>query len=410
MRAEPMRIAYVVKRYPRFSETFIVNEILAHEAAGVAVEVFALYPPNDTHFQDAIARVRAPVTYLTAEGLRAADLWGAIQQAGAEVPGLWNHLDLGRGSDARAVYQGALLARELRRRRITHVHAHFATIAAEVARLGATWAGVPYSVTAHAKDIFHESVTSLGLRRVLGDAARVVTVSNHNVDHLTSEVGLDARSVTRIYNGLDLSRFAWQAPRPDLPPHIISVGRFVEKKGLADLVQACALLRSRGVAHRCTLVGGGPLEGSLRDLVAKLGLEEVVHFAGPRPQAEVIAMVRGASLFAAPCRVADDGDRDGLPTVLLEAMALGTPVVATDVVGIPEIVRHGDTGLLVPEGDIDALATAFAQLLGAPSQRMRLSAGARSLIEASFDVERNAAALRDVFATGRHSRQYARAS
>jgi colanic acid/amylovoran biosynthesis glycosyltransferase len=410
MRAEPMRVGYVVKRYPRFSETFIVNEILAHEAAGLDVEVFALYPPNDTHFQDAIARVRAPVTYLTAEGLRAADLWGAIQQAGAEVPGLWSRLELARGSDARAAYQGALLSRAVRRSGITHLHAHFATVAAEVARLAAGWAGIPYTVTAHAKDIFHESVTGVGLRRVLGDAAQVVTVSDHNVGYLRHDVGLEARGVTRIYNGIDLARFAWQAPRPDAPPHIISVGRFVEKKGLHDLVEACGLLRARGVDHRCTLVGSGPLEPSLRALVALRELQETVHFAGPRPQAEVIAMVGGAAVFAAPCRVADDGDRDGLPTVLLEAMALGTPVVATDVVGIPEIVRHGETGLLVPERDVEALAGALAQLLGSPSQRLRLSTGARTLMERSFDVATNAAALRDVFATGRSPLHLARAS
>lgn len=410
MRAESPKVAYVVKRYPRFSETFIVNEILAHEAAGLEVEVFALYPPNDTHFQDAIARVRAPVTYLTAEGLRAADLWGAIQQAGADVPGLWSRLELARGSEARAVYQGALLAREIRRRGITHLHAHFATVAAEVARLAAGWAGVPYTVTAHAKDIFHESVTAVGLRRVLGDAAHVVTVSDHNVEYLTSEVGLDGRAVRRIYNGIDLARFAWQAPTAGGPPHIIFVGRFVEKKGLHDLVEACALLQGRGVDFRCTLVGGGPLEGALRDLVEARGLRDTVQFAGPRPQAEVIAMVGSAAVFAAPCRVADDGDRDGLPTVLLEAMALGTPVVATDVVGIPEVVRHGDTGLLVPERQPEALATALAQLLSTPSLRLRLSTGARALMEQSFDVVANAAAQRELFAAGRPSRHLARAS
>ena len=136
MRADgPTRVAYVVKRYPRFSETFVVNEILAHEAVGLDVEIFSLYPPNDTHFQDAISRVRAPVTYLTAESLRGVDLWSAIECAGNDVPFLWRSLDLARGADARVVYQGAWLAREIRRRGITHVHAHFATASAEVARL-----------------------------------------------------------------------------------------------------------------------------------------------------------------------------------------------------------------------------------------------------------------------------------
>lgn len=395
------RIGYVVKRYPRFSETFIVNEILAHEAAGVEVHVFALYPPNDTHFQDAISRVRAPVTYLTADGLRGADFWSGICDAARDVPAIWSRLDLAAGAEARAVYQGAALAREVSRRGITHLHAHFATVAAEVAGLAALWSGIPYSVTAHAKDIYHESVTAGGLRRVLTGAARVVTVSDHNVAHLVSAVGIERRRVARIYNGLDLSRFAWSAPARPASSRIISVGRFVAKKGLADLVRACALLRDRDIVFTCDLVGTGPEERALRAAVDDLGLHRHVRFPGLRPQAEVIDLVRSATVFAAPCVVAEDGDRDGLPTVLLEAMALGTPVVSTDVVGIPEVVRDGTTGLLVPERSPEALADALGRILGSPALQLELSRGARTLIERDFDVTHNAAQLRGGFGPGR---------
>ena len=401
MRAETApRIAYVVKRYPRFSETFIVNEILAHEAAGTEIEVFALYPPNDTHFQDLISRVRAPVTYLTADGLRGVDLWNAIDAVGAELPWLWRMFYRARGCDARSVYQGVLLAREIRRRGIDHVHAHFATSAAEVARLAAGWARVPFTVTAHAKDIFHDSVTTARLKQVLDGAAQVVTVSDFNVAHLTRAVGLDPVRITRIYNGLDLNRFDYCAP-VDRPARIVSVGRMVPKKGLTDLVRACAILRARGVAFECVLVGGGSDELAIRTLIAKESLQSRVHLTGPLPQQQMMRVVRGAAVFAAPSILADDGDRDGLPTALVEAMALGTPVVSTNVVGIPELVCDDDTGLLVPQRTPDRLADALQRLLESPHLQVRLSHNARERIERDFDIHKTSGAMRALFATPR---------
>jgi colanic acid/amylovoran biosynthesis glycosyltransferase len=397
MRAEPTpRIAYIVKRYPRFSETFVVNEILAHEAAGVAVEIFSLYPPNDTHFQDALSRVRAPVTYLSAEGLRGIDLWSTIDNAATELPFIWRSLNRAHGCDARTVYQGCQLARAIARRGITHVHAHFATIASEVARLGATWAGVPFTVTAHAKDIYHDSVDVARLGHVLGSARSVVTVSDFNLHHLTQCVGVPAHRLTRIYNGLDLERFTYTPP-VDRAPHIVAVGRMVAKKGLDDLVRACALMRERGVAFTCELVGSGDEALRLQQLIAQLSLETHMQLPGPLPQHAVIDAIRSAAVFAAPSVVAGDGDRDGLPTVLLESMALGTPVISTDIVGIPEVVRHDDTGLLVPERSPEALADALQVLLQSPATQRRLASNARALIEREFDIRINTQHLRALF-------------
>jgi colanic acid/amylovoran biosynthesis glycosyltransferase len=397
MRADaPPRIAYVVKRYPRFSETFIVNEILEHEAAGVEVEIFSLYAPNDTHFQDAISRVKAPVTYLTADGLRGIDLWNAIESAASELPAMWRAMATARGCDARTVYQGALLARALVRRGITHLHAHFATSAAEVAMLAASWAEVPFSVTAHAKDIYHESVSPLRLQQVLSAADHVVTVSEFNVAHLVEQVHVDRRRIVRIYNGLDLQRFGY-APPVSRPPRIVSVGRLVAKKGLDDLIRACHLLRTRGVRFECLLIGGGTEEAALRRLIAEHDLAGTVTLCGPMPQHRVIEAVRGAAVFAAPSIVAGDGDRDGLPTVLLEAMALGTPVISTDIVGIPEVVRDDVTGLLVPERSPASLADALEHLLVSPALQRRLASTARALIEQEFDAAQNTQTLRSLF-------------
>jgi colanic acid/amylovoran biosynthesis glycosyltransferase len=394
---EPLRVAYVVKRYPRFSETFIVGEILALEALGVEIEVFSLYHTTDTHFHDTLARVCASVHYLCADNLKAFELWALFEQADAALPNFWNTLEVARGEDIHHVYQAIRLALEVRARGLRHIHAHFASAQTTVARLASRFAGVPYSFTAHAKDIYHKSVSGPDLRRKLEDASSAVTVSDYNLEYLRTAFPSVAHRVRRVYNGLDFERFAYFKPPTD-EVRIVSVGRLVEKKGFFDLIDACAILQGRGQRFECQIVGSGPLEAQLRARIGALGLADRVRLLGPRPQAEVIELVRGATVFAAPCLVAEDGDRDGLPTVLLEAMALGTPCVATDVTGIPEVVRHEDTGLIVPQRDPQTLADALERLLRDREACARLAGHARALIEREFDARQNAARLREVFA------------
>jgi len=389
MNAAP-KIAYVVKRYPRFSETFIVNEILAHEAAGHSVEIISLYPPNDTHFQDAISRVRAPVTYLNAEGLKATELWNALERAAETCPEVWSQLSAARGAEVREVYQAIRLARIIQERGISLLHAHFASTATEVARLAARFTGIPFTFTAHAKDIFHESADATDLRRKLSEASTVITVSEFNVAHLRREFSVVAGNVRRLYNGLHLDRFTFTSPE-QRAPKIISVGRLIEKKGFEVLINACALVAKRGVDFTCDIVGTGEREAALRGQINTLGLTDRVQLVGPRPQTEVIEQVRSAAVFAAPCVVGADGNADGLPTVLLEAMALGTPCVSTDVTGIPEVIRHEDTGLQVAQHDATGLAAALERLLSDKALRVRLATRARLLIEREFNATRNTA-------------------
>jgi glycosyltransferase involved in cell wall biosynthesis len=396
MNAPAPRIAYVVKRYPRFSETFVVNEILAHEAAGHSVEIFSLYPPNDTHFQDTIARVRAPVSYLNADGLKAVELWNELERAADVLPGLWSGLAGVRGAEAREVFQAARLARLARERGIGLLHAHFATTATEVARLAARFARMPFTFTAHAKDIFHESADADDLRRKLAGAVRVITVSDFNVALLQRQFGEAARHVTRLYNGIDLERFTFTPPDVR-QPRIAAVGRLIEKKGFAVSVSACELLAKRNVAFACDIIGAGELEAGLRAQIEWLGLNDHVRLTGPRPQQEIITLVRDAAALAAPCVVGADGNTDGLPTVLLEAMALGTPCVSTDVAGIPEVLHDGETGLQVKQNDPAELATALERLLTGAELRVALAGRARKLIKRDFDVRCNAARQWDWF-------------
>lgn len=392
-----MHIGYVVKRYPRFSETFIVNEILAHERAGVPVQIFAVRRVNESSFQSILGQVRSPVQYISDSTPKAEGLWSAFKAGARALPDFWKNLDDFADEDMPDVLQAVQLAIAAQAAGITHLHAHFATVATTVARMAARFAGIGYSVTAHAKDIFHADIDPLKLRPKLADARAVVTVSDFNVDFLAREHNIRPPHVERIYNGLWLDEFPFSPPA-GRPRHIVAVGRLVEKKGFGTLVKACALLRDSGQSFTCEIIGDGPERAALASQIAALGLEGSVSLAGALPRLNVVRALQGAAVSALPCIVADDGDRDGLPTVLVEAMALGTPCVSTDVTGVPEVVRHGETGLCIAQRDPAALADALAVVLDDPALRDRLARNARALIERDFDVERNAALLRVLFA------------
>jgi len=391
-----IRVGYVVKRYPRYSETFIVTEILAQEAAGLQVEIFALLPTTDTHFQDILAQVKAPVHYLLPDVPKATELWMAICNTAEIYPRLFEQLPFAAGEQARDVHQAMLLAQKIASRGITHLHAHFASSPTTVAMLASRLTGVPYSFTAHAKDIYHENVQQKDLERKLSNAAAVVTVSNYNRDFLRQTYGAAAQRVQRIYNGLDLDKLHFLSPA-ERPPRIVGVGRLVEKKGFGCLIEACAILNERGTRFECEIVGDGEQEPTLRQMVAELHLSECVRLVGSRPQAQVFKIIQGGAVFAAPCIIGKDSNRDGLPTVLLESMALGTPCISTNVTGIPEVIRDGQTGLIVPQHDAHALASGLEKLLADAALRVRLAGAARRLIENNFDTHRNTQALREIF-------------
>lgn len=396
-RANPagVRVGYVTKMFPRFSETFILTELLQIERLGYEVEIFSLRPPADGRFHAKLADLRASVTYLTSAGIKAADLWAGLSSAAEELGDLGPHLAELLRLDSRSALQAVQLARHCRRLGLTHLHAHFASAGTTVARVAARIAGISYGFTAHAKDIYCE-VDHDDLRRKLRDAVDVVTVSDFNRIYLASEFGADADRVRRVYNGLDLTAFPFSEPM-ERPNTIVAVGRLVEKKGFDTLLDALALLLADGREVELVLVGSGALEDVLRGQIHRLGLTEHATMLGGLPQHRVAEIVADAAVFAAPCVVGDDGNRDGLPTVLLEAMALGTPCVATPVTGIPEIIEHEVTGLLVGERDPRALAEALARMLDDPMLRVGLAKAARDLVETEFDACHQAARVAEGF-------------
>ncbi|MDO5682769.1 MAG: glycosyltransferase family 4 protein [Propionibacteriaceae bacterium] len=393
------RIGYVVKCYPRFSETFIVNEILAREAAGDDIAIAALRTTTDVRFHALLARVQAPVSWMPVETRGSTRMWQALDRLRAlranlgkdplDADALEALFDEEAAVAAQAVHL-ALWALENDRQ---HLHAHFASISGRTTRVAAKLAGLTWSLTAHAKDIFHESNDPARLRAVLTDADQVVGVSDMTAEWIRGLA--PSAKVTRIYNGMDLDVLTFTAP-VDRPARVVGVGRLVAKKGWPEFIKAIAMLRAQGVPATADIAGTGPLEAELHQLAHELGLDDAITWHGPVPQHEVIEMVRSAAVFAAPCVVADDGDRDGLPTVLLESMALGTPVVGTPVAGIPEAVHHDRTGLLVAEHDPAGLTAALKRMITDADLRVRLATAARTHIEAHFDIHDQARHLRDL--------------
>ncbi|MFQ5560799.1 MAG: glycosyltransferase family 4 protein, partial [Nitrospinota bacterium] len=356
----------------------------------------SLRPTVDTHVQDTLSKVKASVTCLSHSGVKANDFWDALEETAKRIPNVWASLKKCEGEEYINVHQALQLAGYIVEKKITHLHAHFATSATSVARLAASFASIPYSFTSHAKDIFHEDVDSDDLEKKFNDAESAVTISDFNLRYLKSRYDGASKKAVRIYNGLDLNRFSYTAPGK-APRQILAVGPLIEKKGFKYLVQACKVLSNRGVEFNCKIIGTGDLEADLKKMVTDYGLENHLSLAGQLPPNKIIEEIEKSSVFVAPSVVGTDGSQDGLPTVLLKTMALGVPCISTDITAIPELVQNGETGLLVPQHDPIALAKAVELLLNDQQLQSRLSENGRKLIEKSFNVETNAAKMRKLF-------------
>lgn len=396
------RIGYVIKMYPRFSETFIVREILAREAAGEEMFIASLRPPRDPRFHEMVGKVSAPITWIAHER-RGSGLWPGL----ARLRGLGIRLDdelMGTllDEEAEVAAQALAVAAWAIEARLTHLHAHFLTAAGRTARLAAAITGLPWTVTAHAKDIFHVEYEERRRAQVVSDADAVVAVSDSTADHLRATY--PRAVVRRIYNGVEAEALeatgdAARTAEPVLAglsdgPVVSAVGRLVEKKGWSHLVDAVAELRRRGIAAHLVLVGAGPLAEDLAAQVAGLELDDAVTMCGPLPQEQVLRVIAQSTVFATPCVITAEGDRDGLPTVLLESMALGTPVVSTPVSGVSEAVLHGETGLLAEPEDAISLADRLQTAIEDADLREDLTTAARARIRDLFDSPAQARNLR----------------
>jgi colanic acid/amylovoran biosynthesis glycosyltransferase len=413
----PAKVGYVLKRFPRLSETFVLNELLELRRQGVEVEIFSLLKPPEEVRHSLLATLDAPVTYLPGGKAVAACRVAAGPVAGpmrktpldqliTDRPPMIELLPGKAPEEAvQLCLQAAILAMLASARGIGHLHAHFASNATTAALLASRLSGIPFSFTAHARDVYHtyvDAITDAALRRrKIAEAAFVVTVSEYNRRHLVELAGERASGkIRRLYNGIDLSRFAFGGDKAgdlDEPPLFLSVGRLIEKKGFTHLIEAFRILRDRGVASRCLIIGAGPDRDALLAQSRAAGLEGQIELAGALPQDAVLAAMRRATAIVLPCVVSASGDRDGLPTVLLEALAVGVPAISTTITGVPEIIDHGRTGLLVPPADPARLAGAMREILAAPELAARLRREGRAKAEREFDLRRNVAVLKGNF-------------
>ena len=390
-------VAVVVKGYPRLSETFIAQEILALERRGVDLVIVSLRRPTDRFTHPIHAEIRSPVHYLP-EYLHEdpSRVLGAWKEA-RRLPGyprarrMWL-ADLARDrtrNRVRRFGQALVLAAELGR--VGSIHAHFLHTPASVARYASAMLGIGWSFSAHAKDVW--TTPDWEKREKLADARFGVTCTRANLEHLVA-LAPSPDVVALVYHGLDLGRFPVRVmerpPRdgsdPSNPVRILSVGRLVEKKGFDDLLPALASV-SPSLAWKLDVVGGGALEGRLRRQAAALGIGERVRWHGSLPHDRVVEHFAAADLFALASRISADGDRDGLPNVLMEAQLLGAACVATRVSGTPELIGHEDNGLLVPPRDTSALAAALERAIVDPALRSRLAEAGRRTVTTRFSFE-----------------------
>lgn len=391
------RIGYVLRKFPVLSETFVLNELLALEARGVDLHVFSLQRPNDPRFHESLPRLRARVAYVP-DLFDLGKLW---RHHGRAMRGFgrryWKTLlyvaRTGRASLFWRLLQSAYVANEAHRLGLTHLHAQFANRPTTVAFLASQLAAIPFSFTAHATDIFKHRVSRRALTRKVARARFVATVSEYNRAYLERVTNAPVGKVVLVHNGIDLERFAPNGAPPATPFTILCVARLVEKKGLPVLVEACRHLRDRGLEFRCEIVGKGILRPQLEALSRQWDLGKRIRFLGPRTHGEVLERYRAAHLYVLPSIVGSDGNREGLPVSIVEALACGLPVVSTPVTGIPEVVRHGENGLLIPSGDAGALADAIERVMRDRGLYERMRASARPSVVGRFDLRETAARL-----------------
>ncbi len=397
-RAGGGRVAYVVRSFPLISQTFVLNELLALDALGIDARVFALERSRARREHRGTKAMRARTERLPGDENRRR-AWRKNRKTIARRPVAWLSGFLRarrREEGVRQYLQAGMLAARCIKRGIRHLHAHFADEATIVAAEAARLARISFSFTAHAYDVFREDVDRALLVRNLRAARFVVTVSDYHVRYLRELAG-DSVRVERIYNGIDLERFT-PAPAPPPPPlRIACVARLIEKKGIGVLIDACRVLRDRGVDFRCELVGAGEGRERFERQAEVAGLGERFSFLGARVQDDVIALYRRSHVFALPCLVAEDGDRDGLPVAIVEALACGLPVVTTAVTGIPEAVSNDGNGFIVPERDAEAVAAAIERLANDGALRARLGSAARTSVATKFDQSASARRLAALF-------------
>ncbi len=387
-------MAFVLKGYPRISETFIAHEILALERRRLDIRLFSLRRPTSRERHPVHDDIKAPVTYLPEylyrEPGRVVRAWRAMRARPGYAAARRSWLaDLRRDptpNRGRRFGQALVLAHELPGE-VAWLHAHFLHTPASVTRYAAILLGLPWSCSAHAKDIW--TTPEWEKREKLADCRWLVGCTRANVEHLAA-LAPDPGRVGLVYHGLDPQRFpppAGERRQAAGPVCVLSVGRAVDKKGYSGLLEALGRLPG-DLEWRLVHVGDGAMLPALRRRAERIGIADRVTWIGEQPQQVVLEQYRAADVFVLNCRITADGDRDGLPNVLLEAQSQGLACLSTRLPAIAELIVDGQTGLLVPPDDPPALAAALARLISEPDLRRRLGEAGRVRVGVAFDARR----------------------
>jgi glycosyltransferase involved in cell wall biosynthesis len=396
-RATPV-LGYILKGYPRISETFISNEILLLEELGFTMRLFSMRQPRESFSHASVGRIKARVDYLPTEllpeffRLLVPNIFLAVKRPRAFRTALYTaRQGLTTGGELatlKHLLQAGYLTNThlLPAGNIAQLHGHFAHSPTSVTMFASLLSGIPFSFTAHAKDIYTSDRDKL--RRKIAGARFVATCTRQNKEYLQAVAPHCATPIYCIYHGIDLNLFQQSgAPRGTTNNafKILTVARITEKKGLPTVYRALALLRDAGVRFRHTLIGDGDDKERILALIAALGLSEHCRWLGTRTHEEVLEQYRQSDLFVLGCEIAKSGDRDGIPNVLVESLAMGVPALSTDVSAIPEILINGDTGLTVPPSQPETMATAMQRILCDAKLRQHLIAGGIKFVRENFD-------------------------
>lgn len=400
----PKKITYILLTFPKLTTTFVDREILALRGAGVEVQVYSLLRPNGplSGYQKALQEKTIYLYPARLADMFAAHLYYAFRHPRRYFSTLFHLLTcphptlLSHRRTLRHFIQGIYTTYRLRHDPGDHIHAHFLNQSATIALIISRMLDIPYSVTVHASGELYSS--PMIIREKLAEAKFIATCTSYNRDYL-AELGKDVfdQKLLLNYHGLDLAQYSRRQAKPANTPVILSVGQLRERKGLIYLVRACGILSERGLEFCCRIVGEGPERELLECEIKRLGLAGQVVLTGALSQEELINHYEAANLFTLPTVQSGSGDRDGIPNVILEAMAMDLPVVSTWNSAIPEAIQDGKNGLLVPPRNSSALADALHLLLLNQPLAERLGAEGRRTVMERFNPQRNVQLLIDAF-------------
>jgi glycosyltransferase involved in cell wall biosynthesis len=404
MPAKKLKVAYILNRFPLLTETFIMREMYWIRKKEVEIQIFSLFSPRNTPVHEQALELLPYAHYSTFVSWEVIKsqiffiLRSPVRYFKALSKAVWQtHREIGVLLRALLIFpKSVYFARQMEKLEIDHIHAHFVYLGGIAAGVVCDLLDITFTIHPHAVGLF--SRNQLDVRSELQNASKIITVSEYHREYIANLCPrIDPDDIEVVYYGLETDRF-----RPmnknvsNNPVVILAVGRLIEKKGFEYLIDACAKLVQKGHVFQCNIVGNGD-QNELQAHIDRNGLKDWVTLCGALEQRQILKFFQESDIFALPCVIARNGDRDGMPNVLIEAMACELPVVTTPVTGIPELVKDGETGLLVAERNADSLSEALERLILDKNLRQRIGKQARQATLEKCQIQLNAAKLASIF-------------